>query len=201
MPEKWTLAGTYFETCNCDVACPCVFLSAPTTGECTVLIGWHIDKGSSGSVDLHGLNVALAVHSPGHMLTTKWRAALYLDDKASEAQKNALMQIFTGQAGGHPAVLVSFVGELLGAKSVGIDYHADGKRRSMKIAHVAEAEIEAIGGAGGADVTISGHPLAVAPGYPAMVAKSKKLSFHDYGLQWELSEKTGFFSPFAYQAS
>ena len=199
MSEKWTLAGTYFEACNCDVACPCVFLSAPTTGECTVLVGWHVNKGSSGNLALDGLNVALAVHSPGHMATTKWRAALYFDDKASEAQKNALMQIFTGRAGGHPAVLVSFVGEVLGAKSVGIDYHADGKRRSLKIADVVEAEIEAISGAGGSDVTVNGHPLCIAPGYAATVAKSKKLSYHDYGLQWEISEKNGFFSPFAYQ--
>lgn len=201
MSEQWQLAGTYFEACNCDVACPCVFLSAPTTGECTVLVGWHIDNGRSGSVTLDGLNVALAVHSPGHMLTTKWRAALYLDDKASETQKEALMHIFTGQGGGHPAVLVSFVGELLGAKSVRMDYQADGKRRSLKIAGVGEAEIAAIDGAGGADTMISGHPLAVAPGYAATVAKSKTLSYHDYGLQWDISEKTGFFSPFVYQAS
>lgn len=200
MSEKWSLTGTYFEACSCDVACPCVFLSPPTTGECTLLVGWHIDKGSYGNVTLDGLNVALAVHSPGHMATTKWKAALYFDDKASEAQKNALMQIFTGQAGGHPAALVSFVGEVLGAKSVGIDYHASGKRRSLKIADVAEAEVEAISGAGGADVTVTGHPLAVAPGYAATAAKSKKLSYHDYGLQWEVSEKNGFFSPFAYQA-
>lgn len=201
MSAKWNLAGTYFEACNCDVACPCVFLSAPTTGECTVLVAWHVDKGSFDNVALDGLNVALAVHSPGHMVTTKWKAALYFDDKASEAQKNALMQIFTGQAGGHPAVLVSFVGEVLGAKSVGIDYHAEGKRRSLKIADVVEVEIEAMSGAGGSEVTVNGHPIAIAPGYAATVAKSKKLSYHDYGLQWEISEKNGFFSPFAYQAS
>jgi hypothetical protein len=38
MAESWKVRGTYFETCNCAVACPCVFLSAPTDGECTVLI-------------------------------------------------------------------------------------------------------------------------------------------------------------------
>jgi hypothetical protein len=201
MSDKWSLTGTYFEACNCDVACPCVFLSPPTTGECTGFVGWHIDKGSQGKVTLDGLNVALAVHSPGHMATTKWKAAVYFDSKASEAQKNALTQIFTGQAGGHPAVLVSFVGEVLGVKSVGIDYHADGKRRSLKIADIVEAEIEAIGGADGSEVTVKGPPLAISPGYAATVAKSKKLSYHDYGLQWEISEKNGFFSPFAYQAS
>ncbi len=200
MPEKWNLTGTYFETCNCDVACPCVFLSPPTTGDCTLLVAWHIERGSYGNIMLDRLNVALAVHSPGLMVATKWKAALYFDGKASEAQKNALMQIFTGQAGGHPAALVSFVGEVIGVKSVDIDYHAAGKRRSVKIAGVAEAEIEAMGGAGGSEVTINGHPLCLAPGYAATVAKSKRLSYHDHGLTWEISEKTGFFSPFAYQS-
>ena len=199
MTKKWSLTGSYFETCNCEVACPCVFLSPPTEEECTVLVGWHVEKGNFEKIQLDGLNVALAVHSPGTMVTTKWKAALYFDDKASEDQKSALTQIFTGQAGGHPAVLVSFVGELLGAKSTGIQYSANGKHRSIKIDGVAEAEIEAITAAGGEDVTVSGHPLAIAPGYPATAAKSKKLNYHVYGSQWEVSDRNGFFSPFTYQ--
>lgn len=201
MDKKWNLAGTYFESCSCDVACPCVFLSPPTKGECTALVGWHIDKGNFGDVDLSGLNVALAVHSPGHMMEVKWKAAVYLDEKADQAQKDALIQIFSGQAGGHPARLASHVGEILGVKSAAIDYQADGKRRSLRIPDVAEAEIEAAAGQGGADITINNHPLCVAPGYTAVVAKSKKLSYNDHGLQWNISDKNGFYSPFSYQAS
>ena len=68
MPNSWKIAGSYFEACNCEVACPCVFTSPPTSGECTVLIAWHIDQGSFGEIDLEGLNAVLAAHSPGHML-------------------------------------------------------------------------------------------------------------------------------------
>ena len=118
---SWQLKGTYFETCNCDVACPCVFLSRPTEGECRVLVAWHVDQGKDGEVDLSGLNVAMAIHSPGHMMQTKWRAALYLDERASQAQKDALTRIFAGQAGGHPEVLASFVGDVLGVASVRIE--------------------------------------------------------------------------------
>jgi hypothetical protein len=46
---------------------------------------------------------------------------------------------------------------------------------------------------------VTGHPLCIAPGHPAVVGRSKQLSYHDHGLDWELSEKNGFFSPFAYQ--
>ena len=59
------------------------------------MVGWHIDKGNLGAVDLAGINVAMAVYSPGAMHLAKWRAAQYLDAKASESQKNALIQIFS----------------------------------------------------------------------------------------------------------
>ncbi len=124
---SWNLKGTYFETCNCDVACPCVFLSPPTEGECRVLIAWHIDQGQDDQTDLAGLNVAIAVTAPGTMVETKWRAALYLDERASDAQKQALTKIFAGQAGGHPAVFASFVEDVLGVASVKIDYRAAGQ--------------------------------------------------------------------------
>lgn len=199
MAEEWKVAGTYFEACNCEAACPCVFLGAPTEGECTALVGWHIEKGTFGNVDLGNLNVALSVHSPGHMAEVKWRAALYFDRKASEKQKDALTRIFTGQAGGHPGMLVSHVGEVLGIQHVPIEYTANGKKRSLKIGDVGETQIEAIEGQGGAEVTIDNHPLAIAPGYKAVVAKSKKLTYHDHGLQWEISGKNGFYSPFSYQ--
>ncbi|MHA6645712.1 DUF1326 domain-containing protein, partial [Mesorhizobium sp. A623] len=35
MMTEWKLSGSYFETCNCETACPCVFLSPPTEGDCT----------------------------------------------------------------------------------------------------------------------------------------------------------------------
>jgi hypothetical protein len=43
-----------------------VFLSAPTEDECTALVGWHTDESHAERVQLDGLNVALAVDSPGH---------------------------------------------------------------------------------------------------------------------------------------
>jgi hypothetical protein len=196
---SWQLEGTYFETCNCDIACPCVFLSRPTEGECRVLVAWHVDQGKDGAVDLSDLNVAMAIHSPGPMMTTKWRAALYLDEGASQPQKDALTRIFAGQAGGHLEVLASFVGDVLGVASVGIDYQAAGKKRSLSIPGIVSAEIEAIGGQGGGDVTVSGHPLCVAPGQPAVVARSKRLDYTDHAMTWAISDRSGFYSPFAYQ--
>lgn len=201
MTEQWKLDGAYFEACNCAAACPCVFLSDPTEGECTALVAWHIDEGNFGDVNLDGLNVALAVYSPGNMAKVEWKAALYLDERAEQDQQDALTQIFGGQAGGHPARLGEHIGEVLGVENVAIEYDAGEKRRSIRIGNVGEAEIEAVAGQNEAEITVSNHPLAVAPGYPAVVAKSSKLTYQDHGYEWEISERNGFFSPFTYQGA
>ncbi len=200
MSGDWKISGTYFEACNCDIACPCLFLGPPNDGECTALVGWHIDKGYDGDVSLEGLNVALAVWSPGPMLETQWKVALYLDDRASEAQQGALTRIFAGQAGGHPARLASHIGEVLGVQTVPIAFSAEEKICKLRIPDIAGTEIEAIAGQGEGPVKIDGHPLCIAPGHAATVAKSSGFRYSDHGLNWELSGKNGLFSPFSYQA-
>ena len=199
--RTWTASGTYFEACNCEVACPCVFLSAPTTGECRVLVGWHIERGAFGDVKLDSLNVALAAQTPGHMLQGKWRVALYLDERATPEQADALGKIFSGQAGGHLAVVVPLIGEVLGVRRTPIEFRAEGQRRSLRIPKIAEMEIEAIGGQSGADVTIQNLPMCLAPGHAAVVAKSTRVSYQDHNLQWEVNGKNGFYSPFTYQSA
>ena len=176
-----------------------MYLSAPPPGECTALVAWHIDEGSFGAVDIGDLNVALAVFSPGNMAEVPWQVALYLDSKADEQQQRALSQIFAGQAGGHFAVIGQHIGEVLGAAVVPIDYKIDGKSRSLKIGDVGAVEIVTIDGQGGADVTISGHPLAISPGFPVTVGKSKSLSYHDHEMDWELAGKNSYQSPFNYE--
>lgn len=201
LKSRWQVAGTYFETCNCETACPCVFLGPPTEGECTVLVGWHIDSGGYGDTKLDGLNVALIVHAPGHMLKTKWQVALYLDERASGPQAEALGKIFSGQAGGHLANLAPLIGQVLGVKAAPIEYKAEDKRRSLRIGEIASVEIEAVSGGDGGPTTIQNAPLCIAPGYPAVVSRSKLASFHDFGLNLEVTEKNGFYSPFTYQST
>jgi len=164
------------------------------------LLAWHIDQGQFGEINLNGFNTVLAACCPGHMLQTKWRVALYVDEKANQAQQDALTQIFSGQAGGHLANLAPLIGEVMGVKAAAIEYRSEGKRRSLRLGDFADAEIEGLPGQGGVDVTIANHPFTAVPGFPAVVAKSKRMRFSDYGLKWEVSEKNGFLSPFAYQS-
>jgi len=197
--EKWSLEGDYFESCTCDLVCPCIFLMPPTRGYCEALVAWHIKKGHMDGTKLDGLNVAVWLRSPKILTDGNWRLALYVDDKADQKQKEALSDIWGGKVGGHPAVLAGFVTELLGFKSASIQFKEEGKKHHLVIKGIAENEMYSIDGENGGDVTVSNHPLAVSPGHPATISKSKKAEYKDYGINWTVSNTVGLSAAFSYK--
>jgi len=162
------------------------------------MIGWHIDQGLFDDTSLDGLNAALLAHSPGHMKDGDWKVALYVDERADEAQNQALMGIFSGQAGGHIANLGPLISEVLGASSAAISINASDGNFSLSVDGLGSAEAQAIEGQGGGAVTVAGHPLAVSPGETAIVARASKLNLDDHGYSLDLSGKTAMSAPFSY---
>ena len=59
----FSVEGDYFEVCNCDVSCNCVWLGAATNDNCDVLLAWHVTRGSKDGVDLSGLSAVMAARS------------------------------------------------------------------------------------------------------------------------------------------
>lgn len=195
----WQVRGTYMESCSCEAICPCIVLGPPTEGDCRALVAWQIDEGHDGAVKLDGLNMALLVHTPGKMHETKWRAAVYVDRRASPEQRASLLRIFGGQAGGHPAALAAQIGELVGVKDAAITIRREGKGYLVRIPEAVEVELEPLAGPDGKEVVVSNHLLAVAPGYPAVVARSRRSRIHDHGWDWNLDGKQCMHSPFRYE--
>jgi hypothetical protein len=135
---QWQLSGDYFENCNCSVVCPCLvsksapLTSRPTEGECNVVLIFHIDGGRYDGTPLDGLNVVLAVHTPGPMAQGNWSVAAYIDQRADDKQTEALGAIFTGAAGGPMAHFAPLISKTLGVSKVPITYRIDGKKRSAE---------------------------------------------------------------------
>ncbi|SEL43956.1 DUF1326 domain-containing protein [Halomonas daqiaonensis] len=201
MTTQWRIEGTYFEACNCKGACPCLFGEDPTEGSCDALVAWHIDRGSMDGTSLDGLNLAMALHAPGNMTAGDWKVVVYVDASANQQQHDALVQIFGGSAGGHPATLAGFVGEILAVESLPMRYDIESQHQRLEVGEIAEASLNAIAGQNGEEVTISGHPVAIAPGNTGTVAQSEQVSHRGYGLDWSFGGRTAFYSPFQYQAA
>ncbi|MDR5902165.1 DUF1326 domain-containing protein [Halomonas icarae] len=201
MTVQWQVEGTYFEACTCKGACPCLFAGDPTEGTCDALVAWHIDRGSMGNIHLDGLNLAMALHAPGNMTAGGWKVVVYIDANASQQQHDALKTIFGGNAGGHPATLAGFVGEILGVESTPMRYDIENRHHRLEVGETARASLNAISGQNEGQVTISGHPVAVAPGNTGTVAQSENVSHSGYGLDWSFGGRFAFYSPFQYQAA
>jgi hypothetical protein len=196
----WSIEGTYIEACNCEAACPCIFFSPPTEGECKAIVGWHVAKGSHGDVVLDGLNAALIAYAPGNMKDGQWKVALYLDERGNDKQRAALQGIFSGADGGHIANLGPLIGQVLGARPARIIFDKGANDRfRFDVDGAASTDMEPVQGQGGGKVEIKGHPLAVSPGQPVTVSRASHLKINDHGITCDIAGRNGFFAPFAYQ--
>ena len=202
--SSWKLEGDYFEGCNCDLICPCIFKGDPDEGYCNLTTAWHIQNGNYDNINVEGLNVVALSHTPGNMLTgPKWKVALYIDERATKEQSDALTKIFSGQAGGFFAIVASnFIGEMLGVKSIPIEFGIDGKRRWLHIKDSMELEIEGVtGGDPDQDSRIVNPAFGVIPhDINLIVARSTKYRYDDHGMKWDDSGKNSFYCKFRYSS-
>ena len=70
----------------------------------------RIDSGHYGGEDLSGLNIGLLIEIPGMMSRGNWKAAVFIDDRASHAAYEGLVKIFSGQAKGTTGLFSVLVG-------------------------------------------------------------------------------------------
>jgi hypothetical protein len=198
----WKVEGDYFEYCNCNVACQCIYLSDPDNGFCDVMPAWHIESGEFDGTKLDGLNVAAFFHAPGNMAKVgKWEAALYIDGKANDEQADALTKIFSGQAGGHLGALAPLIGKVLGVKRVPIEFRVEGKVHTLDIPGIAHGEVEPVKGIDPSKETyLFNPPLTLSPQFPNQVGVSHNSTYSDYDKRLDSDEKNAFFMKFSYSA-
>src|SRR6185436_579148 len=99
--------------------------------------------------------IAVLAHVPGNILKGNWRAAVYVSDKASAKQEEALLKVYTGKLGGPVADLVKLIGEVVSVERAKITFDVKSGKGMIKIGEVAQAELEPYLGATGAQTTLS----------------------------------------------
>jgi hypothetical protein len=189
----WNLSGTYFESCSCEVICPCTasLSFGATYDRCKVVLVFNIQEGEIEGVAVAGTKVAVVADTPKVMTDGNWRVGVFVD--ASDEQAEKLGGVFGGQLGGPLAGLVPLIGENLGMERVSIDVDEDGVRHSVRIGDAVDIEIEDIvpfGVETGEPVRLSGifHPA----GSELNVAHAKRAKVDAFGVAYE--GKSGFSS-------
>jgi len=168
------LEGRLLEVCDCRVLCPCWIGEDPDNGTCDSTQAWHFDKGSIDGIDVSGRTVAAVFHIPGNILKGGFRAAIYIDDGASDQQQQALVDVYSGKRGGPVAELAKLVGEVVSVQRVPITFDVNNGKGTLQIADVALAELEPYRGANGAVTTLTDTIFSTVPGAPVFVGKATR---------------------------
>ena len=185
---SWKLAGSYFETCSCDVICPCTasFALGATLDRCNVVLVFHVSDGEVEGVDVGGLTVAAVADTPKVMSEGNWRVGVFIDAAASDAQAEKLGGVFSGALGGPMEALGPLIGEQLGVERARIEVREDGLRHSVRIGDAVDFEIEDVvpfGATDGEPAKLTGifHPV----GSELTVARATRSKIDAFGVHYD----------------
>lgn len=196
----YQLEGTLIEVCDCNVICPCWVGQDPDNETCHGGMAWHFEKGDIDGVDVSGLTFALAAQIPGNVLQGNWRAVAFVDDKATDAQHDAIVAVFTGKKGGPVADLCGLIGEVVGLEKVPIECRAEKGSMRLKVGDVLHAEVEPLQGATGQPTAMMDTIFSSVPGAPAYASKSKTYRFDSeaLGVRFDTSGRSAVHTQFRY---
>ena len=188
----WAIKGELILNCNCTVFCPCVVSlgkHAPTEVYCQAWSGIRIDTGHYGDEDLSGLNVGLVLEIPGLMARGNWKAAAYIDERASDAAFDALLNIFTGKARGTTGLFKVLVSEFLGAERAPVMFETEGKTRRLMVGKAIQGEVVPVGGKDpDEDIVVTNTGYWMGP--DITVATANKGRVRAFGRVWDFDGRS-----------
>jgi hypothetical protein len=197
----WKLDGSYFESCSCDVVCPCTasFDFGATLDYCRVVLVFHTKNGEIEGTDVSGLTVAVVADTPKVMTDGGWKVGVFIDGNASDEQAEKLGAVFGGQKGGPMAALGPLIGEIVGVERTAIEFSEDGLKHSIRIGDAVDIETEDIvpfGSESGEPVRLVGvfHPA----GPDLTVAHATRATVDAFGIEYE--GKSAFSRAFSWAA-
>ena len=198
----YKLEGSLLEVCDCEVLCPCWIGEDPDNGTCQSALAYHFERGVIDGLDVSGLTLATNVFIPGNVLDGKWRAQIYIDERASKEQGAALVSVFTGKQGGPIADLAALVGEVVKVKRAPITFAVKEGKGTLRIGDTTEAVMEPYRGPSGKPTTLVDSIFSTIPGSAAYVANAStfRMKNQAVGVDVELHDHNAIQGQFAFEA-
>jgi hypothetical protein len=197
---SWSVAGSYYEVCNCEAICPCRRSGGKKGGRpiyetCDFALSWWIKTGHARALDLAGRKVVMT----GRWETrpeNPWHVTLYIDEQATPEQRQALEAVFLGRAGGAPQrSFGANIVEVFGVKSARIDLdHSPNQERIEMAPYLTVRTLEAVPHDFTVSCGIPGHE------HPGQEIRAEIFRYRDPPLDWEFRGKCGFATDFAYSS-
>jgi hypothetical protein len=195
-PQKtdfvYELEGTLLEACSCGVLCPCWIGEDPDGGTCDAFVAYHFDRGQIRGVDVTGLSIVNVAKIPGNVLQGQWKIVMFVDERATDEQFEAIVDAYTGKLGGALADLAGLVGEVVDVQRAPIAHETREGFGSLRVGDFVSADMEPYRGPDGVTTTtLRDSVFSTVPGSPAYVAKCHNHSVRlpQYGMEWSFEER------------
>ena len=138
MTDSWHFYSQTFGNCNCAANCGCQFNVPSTHGFCQFVEGGHISDGVFNGVDISGLNWAFTMIWPGEIAEGNGKRQIIIDERADDAQREAIEKIVSGEVGvpggNHFSVFGSTCAEFVETAYLPIECEIDIAARKARLA-------------------------------------------------------------------
>jgi hypothetical protein len=167
-------------------------------------MGFKIEQGKFGDVALDGLGFMIIGFTPQEMGKGNWSAGVIVDERANPEQRDAIVAVASGAAGGPMAALSGLITTFAGVESAQIRFERDGVRWSVDASSLARMSAEP---AMGIDPAAK-EPLQLSnTGHPASSNLSLAHAVHSqvnaFGLSWSdtSGKNNGQYAPFTWASA
>jgi hypothetical protein len=164
----WKIEGTYFETCSCEVVCPCTASLALGADyeRCRVTLVFHVTDGDVEGTDVDGLTVAPVADTPQVMSDGDWR----LGSSSTRTPPTSRPRSWAACS----------------AASSAVEVQEDGLRHSVRIGDAVDFEVEDVvpfGSPSREPARLTGifHPA----GTELTIARATRSSISAFGIEYE----------------
>lgn len=201
--KTYTLQGTLLEACSCRTLCRCWIGEDPDGGACDSFLAYNIEKGEIKGVDVSGLTYVEVVKIPGNVLTPQtWKRVSYVDARASNEQRDAILNAWHGRLGGPLADLNNLVGEDVAIETMPIEHDLKGGEGTLVVGDKIRATMAPYRSAYGAITTLRDSIFSTIPGAPAYVAKASEhvVNIPEHGMVWTFKDRNAIQGDFLLEA-
>ena len=197
----YAVEGKLLEACSCGGPCPCWVGEDPDGGTCDTFFAYHYEKGHMNDIDVSGLKLVLVAKIPGNILAGNWKVAAYVDSRASEKQKEAILAVHTGKLGGPIADLAKLVGEVVGVYDAPIQFDIVEGKGTIRVGDAVSAEMAPYADSQGRPTKLVDSIFSTIPGSPAYVGKatSHRVNIPQHQMTWEFAGRNAILGHFRFE--
>ncbi len=156
------------------------------------------EDGEIGATRLAGSRVVIAYDTPQRMITGGWTQVMIVDEEATEPQRDAIENIFTGKIGGPWEILARFVERRLPTRFLPIEITSEPMRKKVTIPGLLQSVVQTIRGSDRSE-PVRFENIFNQIHNPSQVLARGESRYDDGTIRFDMAKTHGLWSEFSWR--